>query len=192
MTDTPPCGAAKRDGTPCNKRVGTTPTPEGPRCFTHLPKSMRRDPASKPPVSVHRLKSAEDVARLAAWVMFRSAAGDLSAPNANAFSSAARLWLRANEDRSAKFIEVLQGLIIGWADVVEAMEEPRDPARLRRYKAAMLRMVETEKRLDEFGPPAKPPTPDERKAEVTFASWQREIDALDPDATDEGVEGDNR
>src|SRR5947207_9997908 len=85
-------------GTLCGKTTGTTPTPDGPRCFTHARKDQhRQDPGSRPPVKAP--KTVLEMQRNVVWAMGRAAQNLLSAPNANAVTAAIKLWRLLNADK---------------------------------------------------------------------------------------------
>src|SRR5439155_26536566 len=112
---TPACTALKQDGTPCNKTVGTVPTSDGPRCWSHQKRDQRRgDPGSRCPVK--RPRTPEDIQRIMDWALVRAAEGKMSAPQVNALSSMAKTWLRVYRDTLTVHFAAYQ-------DAVEAVLE---------------------------------------------------------------------
>ncbi len=106
---TPTCTAITKKGTTCGKSWGTTPTADGPRCYTHLAKDKRRaDPGSRCPVK--HPKTPEDVQKIVSWALTRAAEGKLSAPAANSVSSMAKTWLRTYSDTLRPIFAVFQNI----------------------------------------------------------------------------------
>ena len=117
---TPPCTAITKAGRPCGKMTGTTPTAEGPRCYSHLAREKRlADPGSRPPI--RRLRTVEDARTLASWAAIRAACGKLSAPSANATSAMVRTFLRVNQDRTRAQLRAQQDVISAAFRLLQAL-----------------------------------------------------------------------
>ncbi len=125
--------------------------------------------------------------------MFRSAAGDLSAPNANAFSSAARLWLRSYDSRSEAATNAVLATAAAVLELSDTFAVP--PDQKQRHAAAVAHLVAAQDRLAELQPPARESAADlsareKRRGVREAASWDAarvQLDQLDDDASDDAL-----
>jgi hypothetical protein len=142
MSNTDACTALTKSGKPCGKNVGTSPTKDGPRCFTHMQRDTRRaDPGARAPVKVP--KTAADATRLVAWAMGRAAEGKLSAPAANAVSMSSRVFLRLLESNAQETIDALVEALGASAELLtayEAAKVPGAPAAMKKVLAALAKV----------------------------------------------------
>ncbi len=149
MSDTPACSATTKAGKPCGKTVGTTPTPDGPRCASHRPQT--RDPGARAPI--RNPKTADDVRRLVTWAMIRAAEDQLSAPSANAVAGMARVWLRVNEDKTQQVVEAVFTALDAQQEMMRCMTVVE--ASRTRYGTAKEALQSALDRLHELTPGAK-------------------------------------
>lgn len=177
---TPPCSALKPDGSPCLKAVGTVPTPEGPRCWSHLARDKRRtDPKSKIPIKTFR--TSEDVNKVAAWVMARAAENHLSAPSANAVTAAAKVWLKNHEAQTGKLIDRMLEAAEAVMEMNAAHSIP--PERRTAHAAAYGRFIEALDQLRELAPSRRdsPENATARRERREAQEPRAAIAPLDPD-----------
>jgi hypothetical protein len=134
---TPPCTAITKAGKPCGKVTGTTPTPDGPRCYTHLAKAKRlADPHSRQPVKNPQTR--DDLQRNLVWCMDRASQDKLSAPAANAYKAVAMVWLRNLAETERRLAgEALDAL----SDLTEALPPNIPPELMEKVRKASVALL---------------------------------------------------
>ena len=121
---TPSCSAVKQNGQPCNKSVGTVPSPDGPRCWSHQQRDQRRaDPGMRCPVK--RPRTPDDVQRIMDWALVRAAEGKMGSHQVNALSGMAKTWLIVHRNKLGPMFSAFQGV---QEDMVTLLEVARPKA----------------------------------------------------------------